>query len=142
LSMEMERGNAKSQRRLETQILHHQASGIWRGYTYAWNDEQTDATLVAAGGADRVLTVKDAKAPGGSRRQTWHFPSRTECLTCHNPWAGHTLAFTPGQLNRDHAYGGVVDNQLRTLRHAGLVEFLHRDEDSGKETPLSEPPKG
>jgi uncharacterized repeat protein (TIGR03806 family) len=140
LSMEMERGNPKSRRRLETQLLHYDGS-TWRGYSYAWNDEQTDAALVGAGGANRVLTVKDAKAPGGSRRQTWHFPSRTECLTCHNPWGGPPLAFTMEQLNRDHRYGSIVDQQLRTLRHAGFVELLHRDEDTEETTTLREPPR-
>ena len=113
--MEMERGNPKSRRRLETQLLHHHESGIWRGYSFAWNDQQTDATLVPAGGADRVLTVKDARAPGGSRRQTWHFPSRTECLTCHNPWGGPPLAFTMEQLNREHAkrHGHQLDLEAR-----------------------------
>jgi hypothetical protein len=35
--------------------------------------------------------------------------------------AGYTLAFTLPQLNRDHKYGGVVANQLRTFQHIGLV---------------------
>src|SRR5262249_18344850 len=62
-SMEMEAGNPASRRRLETQLLHYDGT-VWRGYSYDWNEEQTDATLVAAGGSDRVLNVKDAKAPG------------------------------------------------------------------------------
>src|SRR5262249_18390449 len=138
---EMERGNPKSRRRLETQILHHHESGIWRGYTYAWNDEQTDATLVPAGGADPGVTVKDAKAPGGSPRPTRPFPRRTEWLTRHNPWGGPPLAFTMEQLNRDYAYGSVIDNQLRTLRHVGLVKLLHRDEDTEETTALRELPR-
>jgi uncharacterized repeat protein (TIGR03806 family) len=128
--LEMERGNPKSRRRLETQVLHFDGT-VWHGYTYAWNDEQTDAVLVAAKGMDRSLTVVDAKAPGGKRKQTWHFPSRAECLTCHNPWAGHTLAFTLPQINRDHDYGGVRDNQVRALRHAGLIELLHNPDEDG-----------
>ncbi len=139
ISLEMERGNPKSRRRLETQILHFDGES-WRGYSYQWNDAQTDATLVPAAGLDRTLTVVDAKAPGGKRRQTWHFPSRTECLTCHNPWAGYALAFTLPQLNREHDYGGVSDNQLRALKHIGLLTFLHRDEESGKETTRTSPP--
>jgi putative heme-binding domain-containing protein len=136
ISLEMERGNPASRRRLETQIMHYDGE-VWRGYTYAWNDEQTDAALVAATGVDRTFTVKDGQAPGGTRRHHWHFPSRTECLTCHNPWGGQTLAFTPEQLNRDHDYGTVSDNQLRTLRHVGLVELLQHDEDTRKARPLS-----
>ncbi len=118
--LETERGNAKSRRRLETQVLHFDGDN-WHGYSYRWNDAQTDADLVPAAGADVALTVTDPQAPGGKRRQTWHFPGRAECLQCHNPWAGHVLAFNPLQLDRDFDYGGAADNQLRALRHAGLI---------------------
>jgi putative heme-binding domain-containing protein len=116
-----------SRRRLETQLLHFDGT-MWRGYSYAWNDEQTDAVLVPAAGMDRTMTVIDPHAPGGKRKQIWHFPSRTECLTCHNPWAGHTLAFTLPQLSRDHAYGAVIDNQVEALKHAGLIELVRAPE--------------
>jgi putative heme-binding domain-containing protein len=119
-SLEMERGNRASRRRLETQILHFDGN-LWRGYSYRWNDEQTDAVLVPAAGLDVPLAIVDGQAPGGGRKQTWHFPSRTECMTCHNPWTGHVLAFTVPQLNKDHAYGRIVDNQLRTLEHVGII---------------------
>jgi putative heme-binding domain-containing protein len=127
VSLEMERGNPRSRRRLETQVLHFDGS-YWRGYTYQWNDEQTDAVLVPAAGADRTFTVVDSQAPGGRRQQTWHFPSRAECMQCHNPWAGHTLAFTSAQLDVDHDYGPVRDHQLRTLQHIGLITPAHSPE--------------
>jgi putative heme-binding domain-containing protein len=130
VSIEMERGRPETRRRLETQLLHFDG-GVWRGYSYAWNQEQTDADLVPAAGADRPLTIKDARAPGGQRQQTWHFPSRAECMTCHNPWAGHTLAFTLAQINRDHDYGGIIDNQVEALKQAGLIELLHNPEEKG-----------
>src|SRR5262249_39055880 len=79
------------------------------------------AELVPASGADRELTVTDAKAPGGKRKQTWHYPGRGECMQCHNPWAGNTLAFTPDQLERDRDYGSVIDGQLRSLMHVGIL---------------------
>jgi putative heme-binding domain-containing protein len=120
ISLELERGNPKSRRRLETQVLHYDGSE-WNGYSYRWNDEQTDAELVPASGADQTFAIKDAHAPGGRRKQTWHFAGRGECLQCHNPWAGYVLAFTPAQLDRDHDYSGVVDNQLRSLQHVGLL---------------------
>src|SRR5260370_41126569 len=59
ISLEMERGHPQSRRRLETQILHFDGSA-WRGYSYAWNDEQTDATLVPAAGMDQSFAVTDA----------------------------------------------------------------------------------
>jgi putative heme-binding domain-containing protein len=115
LSLEMERGNPLSQRRLETQILHFDGT-IWHGYTYAWNDEQTDATLVPAGGAERTFKVIDHLAPGGRRTQTWRFQARAECLQCHNPWAGGTLGFTVAQLNRQGSPG-----QLSALRQMEMI---------------------
>lgn len=127
-SMEMERGNPASRRRLETRLLHFQqmpgteevGDQFWRGYTYVWNDEQTEATLVEANGLDRPLTIRDPQAPGGKRQQTWHFPSRSECTLCHTMPAKFTLGVNTLQLNRDHDYGGTVANQLQTLEHIGL----------------------
>jgi putative heme-binding domain-containing protein len=137
-SIEMARGNPHSRRRLETQILHYDGTA-WRAYTYAWNDEQTDATLVPASGADRVLTVKDAQAPGGERKQTWHFPGRSECLQCHNPWAGYTLAFNVAQLSKAHAYGSVVDQQLRTFMHIGILTPAGKPKRAPRPPPLTNP---
>ncbi|HMF14023.1 MAG TPA: PQQ-dependent sugar dehydrogenase, partial [Gemmataceae bacterium] len=139
ISLELEAGNPQSRKRLETQVLHYDGEA-WHGYTYQWNDEQTDATLLPSAGGDRTFVVKDAKAPGGTRKQNWHFHSRTECLTCHNPWAGHTLAFTLEQLNRDHDYGGTVENQLRAFQHAGIASFSHKDREGKHEAPLASPP--
>jgi uncharacterized repeat protein (TIGR03806 family) len=127
-TLELEPGNPKSRRRLETRLLHYQQLGgteevgdqYWRGYTYVWNDEQTDATLLDAGGLDREYIIQDPKAPGGSRKQTWHFPSRAECTLCHTMPAKYTLGVNTLQLNKDHDYGGVVANQLRTLEHLGV----------------------
>jgi putative heme-binding domain-containing protein len=139
IALELERGNPASRRRLETQILHYDGE-TWHGYTYRWNDAQIDADLVPASGADKIFAVIDPCAPGGKRRLTWHFAGRGECLTCHNPWAGYALAFNLAQLNRDHDYGGVVDNQLRALQHAGLVTLFHYKEGAAATGPLSEVP--
>jgi hypothetical protein len=124
----MERGNPASRRRLETRLLHFQhmdgteeyGDQYWRGYTYVWNDEQTDAELADAAGLDRTFTIKDADAPGGKRTQTWHFPSRAECTLCHTMPAKYALGVNTLQMNREFDYGGRVANQLRTLEHLGL----------------------
>src|SRR5690606_14929441 len=111
----------------------------WKGFTYAWNDQQTDATLVDAKGTERSLTIIDATAPGGKRLQRWRFASRTECMTCHNPWSGYTLAFNAAQLNRSHDYHGVIDHQFRALQYAKLVSFLTRDWGKKTEEPRKAP---
>lgn len=119
LSLDVESGRASSARRLETRLLVKQ-QGEWAGYTYRWNDAQTDAMLVPAKGEDQVLDVKDSAAPGGVRHQKWHFPSRAECMGCHSRAANFVLGLTAPQMNRDHTYGSVRDNQLRTLEHIGV----------------------
>jgi uncharacterized repeat protein (TIGR03806 family) len=110
-----------ARKRIETRLLVRQ-QGEWTGYSYKWNAAQTDAELVPAAGGGEEFEVPDPSAPGGRREQTWRFPSRTECLTCHSRAAGFVLAFSPLQLDRDRDYGGVVDNQLRAFEHIGVFE--------------------
>lgn len=119
-SLEMERNNPASRRRLETRILTVE-DRHWRGYTYLWNDAQTDAELLGKKSLRKTYTIRDAAAPGGKREQTWHYPSRSDCIVCHN--GSFTLiGMRNEQMNRDHDYGGVVDNQIRTLNHLGLFD--------------------
>ena len=44
-ALEMEEGNPQSRRWIETRFLTRQ-QGEWFGYSYHWNDEQTEGTLV------------------------------------------------------------------------------------------------
>lgn len=117
------RPDGRAARRIETRLLTFQ-QGEWRGYSYRWNEQQTDADLVAAAGRDEAYEVADQQAPSGRRGQTWHFPSRAECMVCHSRAAGFVLGLNTLQLNRTHSYGKVADNQLRTLAHIGV---LHAD---------------
>ncbi len=119
LSLEQVQGNPATTKKIETQILHFNGYD-WRGYSYRWNDEQTDAELVESAGATADLKIKDASAPGGQRLQKWRFPSRMECVRCHNPWAEFSLAFNPVQLNRTDAETGL--NQMDKLRQMGVFE--------------------
>src|SRR5437899_2569349 len=106
-------------------------NGQWAGYSYVWKDEQTDAELVPAEGTDRVYQIRDPKLAGAGRKQTWHYPSRAECMVCHSRAANWVLGLTTLQMNKEHDYGGVRDNQLRTLEHLGVFrvsEAAHLDE--------------
>ncbi|MDF1850901.1 MAG: PQQ-dependent sugar dehydrogenase [Verrucomicrobiales bacterium] len=89
-------------RKLETQILHY-SQKQWQGYSYRWNEEQTDAELVKAEGE----TVEIDGKP-------WTFHSRTDCARCHNVGSDFRLAFHPGQLNRD--------GQLQRFQRLGLID--------------------
>ena len=130
VSIEMIQGDPTSARRLETQILHRE-DGSWRPYTYAWNDDQSDAELVPAAGFSRLLSIKDETAPEGLREQTYRFASRGECQMCHNPWvemkttsvgiqSASPLAVSTLQLNRSVPVDGS-QNQISALQADGWL---------------------
>jgi len=77
LLVEHEPGNAASRRRIETRLLTRQ-KGQWAGYSYRWNEAQSDATLVPAKGDEKEFVVKDRRSPGDARKQVWRFPGRAE----------------------------------------------------------------
>ena len=120
-SLELTEGDPWSQRWIETRFLTKQ-QGEWIGYSYQWNDDQTDATLVAKEGVDREFTIKTAD---GSRAQSWHYPSRTECMVCHSRAVGFVLGLSTPQMNKDHDYGGHVENQLEMLKRLGLLDKIN-----------------
>jgi glucose/arabinose dehydrogenase len=101
----------EGRRRIETRLLMKQ-QGQWYGYSYLWNDAQADAELVAGEGIDRTFEVRDSQARGGARRQTWHYPSRVECMVCHSRAANFVLGPSLLQMNRD--------DQLRRLEELGV----------------------
>ena len=111
--------NPAARRRLETRFLVRDASGGVYGVTYRWRDDQTDAELLSDAFHDEIA-IKTAD--GGTRRQAWSYPSRSDCMTCHNANAGHVLGVNTRQLNGDCSYpaSGVTDNQLRALNRIGL----------------------
>lgn len=110
-------GDTTSMRRIETRLLVRW-QGEWAGYSYIWNDEQTDAVLVDAAGLEKAFTVHGED--GSEQSQSWHYPSRAECMVCHSRAANFVLGLSTAQMNRDHDYGSVTDNQLRTLEHIGM----------------------
>jgi glucose/arabinose dehydrogenase/mono/diheme cytochrome c family protein len=117
--LELTNGDPSSRKRLETRLLvrYNSASGqeVY-GVTYRWGDSQTNATLVPEEGLDESFLINDG---GTVRTQIWHYPGRSECLQCHRRLAGLALGFNIPQLNRDFDYGGIIDNQIRAMSHAG-----------------------
>jgi uncharacterized repeat protein (TIGR03806 family) len=95
---------------VETRLFMRHPDGDWAGYTYEWNSQQTNATLVTGG---KTVTI------GG---QSWRFPSGNECLSCHTQAAGFALGAEAAQLNHDFVYAstGRMANQLRTLDSIAL----------------------
>jgi hypothetical protein len=48
-------------------------------------------------------------------------------MVCHSRAANFVLGLTTLQMNKVHDYGGVKDNQLRTLEHLGVFRVSWRD---------------
>lgn len=110
-------GHNGNSRKVETQMLHRH-DGEWQAYTYQWNDEQTDAELVPLSGRNQTYDVCDAQSPKHTRKQTWRFASRTECMVCHNSRPGFVLGFNAEQLDCPLPYVGDElgnANQLQQL---------------------------
>ncbi|KAB2664752.1 MAG: hypothetical protein DVB31_09710 [Verrucomicrobia bacterium] len=113
-------------RRLETRFLVRDAAGVHFGATYKWRPDNSDADLLA-NGLDEPIAIRGAD---GVRNQTWHYPSRTECIVCHSVAAGGVLGLKTRQSNLDFRFpGGITDNQLRAWNHVGLFSPAIVDSD-------------
>ena len=82
-------------RLIETRLFMRHPDGDWAGYTYEWNAQRTDATLVQGG--------KNV----GLGSQVWRYPSGNDCLTCHTTAAGFALGVEAAQLNHDFTYAAT-----------------------------------
>lgn len=104
-------------RRIETRLLVKHANGNWGGYSYEWNDQQTDATLVLSG---KTVTKEG---------QSYIFPSSNDCFLCHTDVAGVSLGTEIRQLNRSFTYPstGINANQLTTLEAIGMFDAALSD---------------
>jgi uncharacterized repeat protein (TIGR03806 family) len=100
---------------VETRLFMHVSSDPmmgWVGYGYEWNEAQTEATIAPS---DRDL---GKQFNTGMRTVTWNYPSRMDCLTCHDYRGGSTIGPETAQMNRP--VGGA--NQIDTFTSLNLFE--------------------
>ncbi|MEZ6046773.1 MAG: PQQ-dependent sugar dehydrogenase [Planctomycetaceae bacterium] len=128
LTLELEPGK---QTRVETRMLTKQ-DGEWLGYSYLWNDEQTEATLVEKKGTKVEFNVTDAENPGETHKRTWHIPSRAECMSCHSRAANYVLSLNTLQLDLSRDKAEVAnfesvppkDEKLKEEKTVGQIERM------------------
>jgi uncharacterized repeat protein (TIGR03806 family) len=105
-------------RRLETRLLMVQGGGVVYGVDYKWRPDLSDADLMPDSLNE---SVPIADAAGQTHSQSWYYPSRKDCMTCHNQLAGGVLGIKTRQMNHDFVYpSGVADNELREWNHLGF----------------------
>ena len=99
-------------RLIETRLLMRHPDGTWGGFTYEWNAQQTDATLVE-GGAERDI----------GNGQNWSFPSEGAMPGVPHG-RGEPLARAGNLAAQSHftySQTGRTANELATLSHIGLL---------------------
>lgn len=96
---------------IETRLLVRHDDGEWAGYSYAWDPDGDDATLLAAG------ETRDIAG------QPWIFPGRDECMFCHSDAAGRTLGLELAQLARSiTGPDGAPIDQLAHFTALGILQ--------------------
>lgn len=80
-------------RRVETRFLVKDRADHWTFASYAWADDQRDATLAPAAGIADVAEVAPGRFHG--------IPAEAECRACHDSDRTEILGFTALQLSDD-----------------------------------------
>jgi uncharacterized repeat protein (TIGR03806 family) len=117
----------KRMRRLETRLLMVQGGGLVYGVVYKWRPDLSDADLLPD---SLTESVPITNAAGQAHSQSWYYPSRKDCVTCHTKLSSGVLGVKTRQMNHDFAYpSGVSDNELREWNHLGMFATPIREAD-------------
>lgn len=108
--LQTDKSDPSSIRRLETRFFIVGENSSY-GLTYKWNEEGTEAFLQQSRSIGEI-ELTDNGSPAGT--QLWDYPSRANCMRCHNSSAKFVLGPNTLQFNQtvSHPVTGVEVNQL------------------------------
>ncbi len=91
----------------------------WRGFSYQWNEAETNAELLSSG-ARQAYTIVDPSNAAETKQINYIFPAPEDCGRCHTYGAGQVLGVRTAQLNGMYDYADASAHQLATLNAIGL----------------------
>ncbi len=108
----------RGERLLETRIEFRQDNG-WFGFSYLWNEQQTEATL-ALGGSE--IDVSWIHTDGKQRRNRYQVPNANQCLNCHQQGDQFVpIGPVAANLNGSWDHGHGSRNQIAAWKEQQLL---------------------
>jgi hypothetical protein len=110
-------------RRIETRVLLY-IHNEWYPFSYAWNADQSDATLVEKEGD--VLVI-DADGSKEYKNRSWSLPASNACIRCHENTRRRGIAIpsiAKSELERLELFG--ISRAGGAMTVAGPVELLQK----------------
>lgn len=109
---------ANGQRRIiETRFLVRRDQRF-SGYSYRWNDEQSEAMLLADATTRSVQIVES----GVTSTFDYYYPSSGDCVRCHTASAGEALGFNRAHLNITVPTTQGPQNQIQYLAQKSVID--------------------
>ena len=104
-------------KKIETRLLFHEPGRSWAAYSYAWNEDETEAL--------RVEDPTDVTAADG---QTWTIPGAQQCYRCHNSVSRIVLGLELAQLDGPGFDGADQIADLERLGYLNVAGATKRRE--------------
>ena len=104
----------------ETRILIHKEEG-WIGLPYVWNDEETEAYLVLAGGVKKAEWTSDIKF----NEINYIVPNVNHCKGCHvNSEVFLPIGPKARNINSEYHYADGIKNQILKWHDMGYFKSV------------------
>lgn len=108
------------ERLLETRVLYRESETAWVAETYVYDESGKSAERKVAGATIDMSWTNQA---GETMTNAYGVPNVNACQTCHGEnEAMNAQGLRTRQLNWDHDYGDVVENQVDHFERIGWLE--------------------